>query len=322
MSLIPLKRIKYLLILTGVFISSVVRSQQAPQFTQYDNSYMFINAGYAGMNQDISVGGIARQQWVGFTDANGNKISPQDFLIHINAPIQLLKGGVGASIIQDKLGFESNIGIQLAYSYHHQMNSGTLGIGFGLNLTNRSIDFAKFNPVTANDPGLLTSKQGSMLIDGNFGLYYKSKKNYYAGFSITNLFQSKGKNLSTSSGVIQFQNDRTFYLIAGYEKKLPNHPNFTISPSMLIQSDIASTQYNVSTIVTYKSKFWGGLNYRFQDSFGMIIGFKIDAIRVGYSYDLPLLPVGLSGSHEISISYHFKIKTEKINTRYKNTRYL
>ncbi|MBN2638101.1 MAG: PorP/SprF family type IX secretion system membrane protein [Bacteroidales bacterium] len=322
MPLVPYKGIKYLLIIIGFLLSSVVIAQQAPQFTQYNGSFMFINAGFAGIDQKINVGGIARQQWVGFTDANGNKIAPQDFLIHISAPVQLLKGGLGASIIQDKLGFESNIGLQLAYSYHHEMNSGTLGIGAGLNLTNRSIDFTKFDPVDPNDPALLSSKQGDMLIDANFGLFYQSKKNFYAGLSVTNLFQSNGKNLSTSSGVIRFKNDRTFYLTAGIEKKLPNHPNFTVSPSFLIQSDIASTQYNLSTIVTYKSKFWGGLNYRFQESVGMIVGFKIDAIHIGYSYDLPLLPVGLSGSHEISVSYSFKIKTEKINTRYKNTRYL
>ena len=259
---------------------------------------------------------------MGFTDQNGNKIAPQDFLINISAPVQLLRGGLGASIIQDKLGFESNIGLQLAYSYHYELNSGTLGIGLGLNLTNRSLDFSKFDPVDPNDPSLLNSKQGDMLIDGNLGLYFRSNRNFYAGFSVTNLFESKGKNLSTSSGVVQFRTDRTFYLVAGYETRLPNHPEMTIAPSLLIQSDIASTQYNLSTVVTYKNKFWGGLNYRFQESVGFIVGFRIEGISVGYSYDLPMLPVGLAGSHEISVSYCFKIKTEKINTRYKNTRYL
>lgn len=321
--MVPLQRKKYLLILWGLMMSSMVFGQQAPQFTQYTNSFMFINAGFAGIDQQgICASGIARQQWVGFTDQNGNKIAPQDFLINISAPIQLLKGGLGASIIQDKLGFESNIGLQLAYSYHYELSSGTLGIGLGLNLTNRSIDFTKFDPVDINDPSLLNSKQGDMLIDGNLGLYYRSKRNFYAGFSVTNLFESVGKNLSTSSAVIQFRTDRTFYLVAGYKTKLPNHPDMTVAPSLLIQSDIASTQYNLSTVVTYKNKFWGGLNYRFQESVGFIVGFRFDGISVGYSYDLPTLPVGLAGSHEISISYCFKIKTEKINTRYKNTRYL
>ena len=318
----PLKGKKYLFIILGMIVSTAVFGQQAPQFTQHTNSFMFANAGYAGMQQGICAQAIARQQWMGFTDANGNKIAPQDFLINISAPIQLLGGGVGASIIQDKLGFESNIGLQLAYAYHYEMDAGTLGIGLGLNLTNRSIDFSKFDPAQSNDPALLNSKQGDMLVDGNLGFYYQSNHHFYAGLSVTNLFESAGKNLSTASGVIRFHTDRTFYLIAGYEMKLPNYPNLTLSPSVLIQSDIASTQYNFSGIVTYKSKFWGGINYRLQESVGLIVGIQLDNIRVGYSYDLPTLPVGLAGSHEISVSYCFKIKTEKTKTSYKNTRYL
>jgi len=321
--LTPLKGKKYLFIIWVLLAGSVAFGQQAPQFTQYDNSYMFINSGYAGMGKGICAQGITRQQWIGFTDANGNKIVPQDFLVSVSAPIQLLNGGLGASIIQDKLGFESNVGLQLAYSYHYELSSGTLGIGLGLNLNNRSIDFSKFDPAQSDDPALLKSKQGDMLVDGNMGLYFQSNKHYYIGLSVTNLFKNSGKDLSTSSGTtVRFRNDRTFYLAAGYEIKLPNHPDFSLAPSVLIQSDIASTQYNFSTIVTYKSKFWGGINYRFQESVGVIVGIRVNGIRVGYSYDLPTLPVGLAGSHEISVSYCFKLKTEKTKTHYKNTRYL
>lgn len=315
-------RIKYLLFFWWLFFSTTLLGQQAPIFTQYRASYMFINAGYAGLGKGICVQGIARQQWVGFKDANGNMVAPRDFLVNVNAPVQLLHGGVGASILQDRLGFESNVSLQLAYSYHLKVDAGIVGIGAGINFTNRSIDFSKFTPAQPNDPALLSSKQGDMLIDGNLGLFFKGNNNLYLGISATNIFKSKGRNLSTSGTVIRYQTDRTIYLAMGYSFTMHNYPELKIEPSLLVQTDLASTQYNISTIVTYKSKFWGGINYRPQESVGFLVGILIDGIRVGYSYDLPTLPVGLAGSHEISVSYCFKIKTEKVKTRYKNTRYL
>jgi len=90
----------------------------------------------------------------------------------------------------------------------------------------------------------------------------------------------------------------------------------------LIQSDVVSTQYNISAIVKYNSKFWGGVNYRYQESVGLIVGVSFEGFRLGYSYDLPTLSVGIPGSHEITLSYCFKLKMNKNKTRYKNTRFL
>jgi type IX secretion system PorP/SprF family membrane protein len=313
---------KYLYLSITMFIAMSSYGQQSPAFTQYSSAYMFINAGYAGMGQGICVSALARQQWAGFKDAEGNKVSPQDFLINADAPIKAIQGGVGGSIIQDKLGFETNVGIRLAYSYHLQTSAGILGMGAGINLVNRSIDFTKFHPVQPNDPALLNAKAGAMIFDGNIGFFFKSNNNYYVGLSATNILESKGKNLSTSGTTIRYQTDRTFYLMAGYSLVLPNHPLFEIVPSLLIQSDVVSTQYNISAIVNYNSKFWGGVNYRFQESVGFMVGVNFQGFRFGYSYDLSTLSMGVPGSHEITLRYCFKIKVNKNKTRYKNTRFL
>lgn len=317
-----LNRTKYFFFLGELFLSFSVFGQQAPIFTQYNMSYMLVDAGYAGLGNGICARAIARQQWVGFKDANGNVVAPRDFLISVDSPVQILGGGLGMSILQDEIGFQKDIDLQIAYSYHLTLNAGIIGIGAGINFTNRNIDFSKFNPVQSNDPALLSTNQGDMLIDGNLGLFFKGTDHLYFGISATNIFQSKGKNLSTSGDAIQYQTDRTIYFTAGYSYILPNHPKYKIEPSLLIQTDLASTQYNLSTTVIYNSKFWGGINYRPQESVGFLVGIIIDGIRVGYSYDLPTLPVGLAGSHEITVAYCFKIKTEKKRTNYKNTRYL
>ncbi len=313
---------KYLFLCIAIFVAMTSYGQQSPAFTQYSSAYMFINAGYAGMGEGICVNALARQQWAGFKDAEGNKVSPQDFLISADSPVKVIHGGVGGSIIQDKLGFETNVGIRLAYSYHLQTSAGTLGMGTGINLVNRSIDFTKFHPVQPNDPALLSAKAGAMIIDADIGFFFLSNSNYYVGVSATNVLESKGKNLSTSGTSIRYQTDRTFYLAAGYSLVLPNHPRFEILPSLLIQSDIISTQYNISAIVKYNSKFWGGVNYRYGESVGFMVGVYFQGFRFGYSYDLPTFSVGIPGSHEITLRYCFKLKVNKNKTSYKNTRFL
>ena len=313
---------KYLYLCVAMSAAMMTYGQQSPVFTQYSSSYMFINAGYAGLGEGICVGALARQQWAGFEDAEGNKVSPQDFLITGDAPVKAVQGGIGGTIIQDKLGFETNVGIRLSYSYHLQTSAGILGMGVGINLVNRSIDFSKFHAVQPNDPVLLNTKEGAMIFDGNIGFFFKGNSNYYVGLSATNILESKGKNLSTSGTTIRYQTDRTFYLIAGYSFVLPNHPRFDIVPSLLIQSDIVSTQYNISAIVNYNSKFWGGVNYRFQESIGFMAGVNFQGFRFGYSYDVSTLSMGIPGSHEITLRYCFKVKVNKNKTKYKNTRFL
>ena len=298
-------------------------SQQEPVFTQYRQTTMYSNPGYAGMREGICVNGIMRQQWAGFKDyETGDNASPESYLITLDSPIRFLHGGLGGAIIQDRPTYNWNdISVLLSYSYHLELASGTLGIGLGGVLKNRGIDGSAYRYVDNNDPVILQSDQSDMRFDANLGFYYQSIDDYYIGFSITNLFKSSFKKLD-DAGDGHLTTDRTFYLLAGYIYVLPSDPRFELEPSLLIQSDLYSTQYNISGIVTYNNKFLGGLNYRFQESIGVMIGLRFKDFKFGYSYDIVTKSIGLPGSHEISLNYCFKIKADRSNTSYKNTRYL
>lgn len=283
---------------------------------------MFSNPAFAGMSEGICVNALFREQWAGFKDEDGNKIAPQDLLISVDSPIKVLHGGLGLSVIQDKIGFETNIGVQLAYAFHAELSFATLGIGAGFNLTNRTIDFSKFKPLVEGDPVLLTSETSDMLFDANFGIFLNSPGRYYFGLSAVNILESEGKNLGTDDGVIKFKTDRTFIITGGYIFYIPSNPKFEIEASALIQSDIVSTQYNISGVVKYNSRFWGGANYRYQESVGLIVGMSVKDFSIGYSYDLNIMGLGVPGSHEVALKYCFKLKPDRSKTSYKNTRYL
>ena len=131
------------------------------------------------MNNAICATGLARQQWVGFKDAEGNRVTPETYLISVDGTVRALRGGIGGSVMQDKIGFYTINDIQLGYSYHRQIREAKLGIGLQLNFINSILDAGKFLPVDETDP-LLQNLQGeasNMMFDLNLGMFYQFLKN-------------------------------------------------------------------------------------------------------------------------------------------------
>ena len=98
-----LKAIVLAFILLVVTMSGVM-AQQAPIFTNYTNSYAYINPGFAGLSEGVNLLGLYRQPWVGFTDNDGNEIAPTTFLLTGDMPIRFLKGGISFSVMTDQRG--------------------------------------------------------------------------------------------------------------------------------------------------------------------------------------------------------------------------
>jgi type IX secretion system PorP/SprF family membrane protein len=202
---------------------------------------------------------------------------------------------------------------------------GKLGLGFMLSLTDQRMDFSKLKPV--DDDPLITqlADESSMLFDLAFGAYYQVPNSFYVGLSATRLLETTSQALSeTESAQLKFQHKRHYYLTAGYQYAIPGNSAFVIDPSVLIKSDLAATQIDISAMVTYNDKFWGGMSYRFQDAVVVIVGMEYKNFYIGYSYDVTTSNIGgsSSGSHEVMAGYCFKLEVEKLRESYKNTRFL
>lgn len=309
-------------IITLLLTYSAVFSQQEAQFTQYMFNNLSINPAFAGSKGAICATGLARQQWMGFEDMEGENVSPQTFLFSLDAPIRVLHGGAGITIYNDKLGYENNIGVKLSYAYRFNIADGEMSAGVQAGFLNKSIDFSKFRPLEDNDPLLMsTSKETAMLIDFSAGVFYKVPNQYYVGLSASQLSQANG-----AIGSIEQKLKTHFFLTGGYQYVLPSFPSLEIIPSVLIKTDGVSAQYDVTAMGKYNNKFWGGVNYRVQDAVSIIIGMNYMNMNIGYSYDITTSALGRqgrsSGSHEIMIGYCFKIEIEKPRRSYKNTRFL
>ena len=165
------------LVFVLAFAALSAKAQQAPIFTNYANSYSYVNAGFAGLSEGVNVLGLYRQQWAGFVDGDGNQVAPQTFLLTGDMPIRAIHGGIGLSILQDKIGFENNVNVGLGYSFHLDLGGSTLGIGLAGTLLNRSVDFGKVperaggvvDPLPADAPQFIK----------DYHAYYKMPRGYH-----------------------------------------------------------------------------------------------------------------------------------------------
>lgn len=300
------------------------KAQQAPIFTNYSNSYAYANPGFAGMSEGINLLGLYRQQWAGFVDNDGNAVAPQTFLLTGDMPIRALHGGIEFSVMNDKLGFENNVNIGLGYSFHLDLGGSSLGIGLAGSLLNRTVDFAQLHPNQEGDPlisGL--SEESDMLFDFNVGLFWQIPESFYLGFSVVNVLESMGHALNdNNTSSASFTTDRTFYVLAGYPFQFEDAPFLTFVPSVNVMSNLASTQFNASMRVVYNNLLSLGVNYRFRESVGLMAGLTIKNITVAYAYDINTMGLGVPGSHEIGLSYCFKLDLDRTPRDYRSVRYL
>ena len=208
------KKFRHIALVVALMMAvlSGAKAQQAPIFTNFTNSYAYANAGFAGISQGVNVLGLYRQQWSGFTDNDGNEVAPTTFLLTGDMPFKVLHGGLGLSIMQDKLGFENNTNVGLGYSYHIDLGGSKLGIGVAGTLLNRTVDFSKLTPTNTADPLLQgLGEESDMMFDFNVGAFWQVPESFYLGFSVVNVLETMGKALGeneTSSA--SFITDRTF----------------------------------------------------------------------------------------------------------------
>jgi type IX secretion system PorP/SprF family membrane protein len=311
---------RWLAVLSAVlfFLSaSLLQAQTKYLFTHYMFTNMAINPAYAGSGGGICATGLVRSQWMGLSDGE-NKIAPQTLLLTVDAPIRILHGAVGGAVMQDKYGFFKNIGVKVGYAYRADMGAGTFSAGLNVGFQNASYDFSKFDPSEEGDPLLqATGKTSDMIFDLDAGLFYQVPEKFYVGLSAGNLLQSKGKQ-------VYYQTRRTYYLTGGYQWAIPGSPLFEIDPSALVIYDGATFQFNLSALLVYKKKFYGGIGYRLQDAISILAGVSIKSLKVGVSYDIVTSAISKynSGGLEVMVSYCFKIERDKFRKSYRNTRFL
>jgi type IX secretion system PorP/SprF family membrane protein len=302
-----------------------INAQQERQVSQFMFDHISVNPGYAGSYDMIAASAILRQQWVGFD--NG---APRDIILNLDAPFKLLKRnhGIGLSIYSDNLGFNEDINLSLSYAYQINLGDGKLGIGVGAGFVNRKLDpeWVLTDGDPTSDAVIPTGKQNEFTFDMSAGIFYKTDE-LYLGISSTHLMEDKFIYESTTPSTVTQSDDqmkRHYYVTAGYTLQLSN-PAFEFMPAILLESDIATSRIDINSTFRYNKKIWAGVSYRVGSALVGMAGIEIfNGVRIGYSYDFDTSELinNAKGSHEIIVSYAFKVGIEKAPQKYKSIRFL
>jgi len=303
-----------------ILVAHPVFSQQDPLLSQYMFNTFVFNPGAAGVSGMVCATVLNRQQWVGMKGA------PSTTIFDVTAPVKPFKinSGVGLLVESDNVGFDKDINISGSYSYHLELGKGTLGIGLNAGMLNKTLNPTWEIPTgdshtpASGDPLIPENKESYVAFDAGLGLFYQADK-YYASFSVTHINQPKIKFSKGTPYV-----SRHYYLTAGYTLQLPD-PSLELLPSVFAFSDGKVMQFDVTSLIRYNKKVWGGVSYRYGDALIGVIGFELfNGLRVGYSYDFTTSEMGKTsnGSHEFMFNYCFDLGLGKSPTKYKSIRFL
>lgn len=271
------------------------------------NSFYY-NPAFAGTEGVTKLTGLYRSQWLGYSPTYGDGGAPVTQILSGHTPVKMLKGGVGAYIVNDNLGPINNLQAQLAYAYHINMKNGakvSLGISGGVYAQTMNFDLYRY--IDAGDP-LLSGKTGKdtqVRPDFTGGVLYRKDK-YYVGVGMSHLTQPSFDFGMSQSNQMQ----RHMYVTGGYNYDL----NFDVRLQFvtLIKTDLNKTSFDVGGIAYFKDVMWGGLSFRQSDALIMILGYSLlkdKSLKIGYSLDYIIKDQQAKQptSHELMVSYSLPV---------------
>jgi type IX secretion system PorP/SprF family membrane protein len=318
---------KTLITLTFCLVLLASFAQQDAQFSMNMFNRLAINPAYAGMNKQLCVTMLGRQQWVGFPGA------PKTGLVSIDYG-RIWGGGIGLTVDQDVAGFQKFSDVKLAYSYHKNFNGRIVGFGINAGMFQSSLNGTFVAPDgQTTDPNIPWSGTTVTTYDIGLGIYYQTRR-VYAGLSSSHLPEQQIAASGTTTGGVgvtkwdyKYQAARHYYIMAGYT--YTRIRDWEITPSIFAKSVIASTQIDINLLAKWRRTLFGGAGYRLNDAVIVMAGVEKRFSRqlnakLGVAYDVPAsgLKTYNGGSWELMLGFCYKITPEAGQQSHMNVRFL
>lgn len=307
----------------------LVRAQFDAQIGQYMFLQSSFNPAAIGEGDLMRVYGSHRMDFTGIQDA------PMTTCFSFSSPFVIGKTrhGVGVRFMNDKFGLFTNQSLYLEYAYKIQIGKGVLSVGADLGFLNLSFAVDSVDTGAGNDeyhdemdPAIPNTTGGDekgasgMGFDMGIGVYYSAPR-WWASASYAHVTQPR---LMWGSENTDVSVAGTMYLAGGYNWQLKNR-DWMLLPSMMVMTDFASWDVNLTMLAQLKKRYRFGLGYRIAGSVNILLGLEIvNGLQLGYTYELPAnaLIKESFGSHELYLAYGFNILKPKNTNKYKSVRYL
>jgi type IX secretion system PorP/SprF family membrane protein len=321
------------LIIPAIVLASGVFAQD-PHFTQFYANQLYLAPSFAGSTGGDRIMAAYRNQWPELV--SGVYVTYGFSYDHY---FENFNSGVGVLITKDVAG-TGDLGITnagLQYSYDIKVNKEFhLRPGIHFNYTQQGLNFSKltWNDELANPSGGTIEQEPSPSkpdVDFSASLLGYTER-FWVGFAVDHLLRP---NYGLYNNEVRWP--IKYSLFGGYQvvkkSRLQNPIDETVSLAFYFRHQDTFTQLDMG-LYWYKAPlmlglwyrgipFWGGSEddpYRKDprgDAIAFLVGYKMDQVRVGYSYDFTIsnLVSSTGGAHEIIVTYQFKTTRKKRKAR-------
>lgn len=307
-----MKKIAYIVSIVCC-LSQAAYSQQLPIYTQYFWNDYIINPAFTGTSNFSPIQVGIRNQWTGFKGA------PATYTLGGHTSTKDSKMGFGGMLFLDDMGGAiQQTGLMLNYSYFLKLNErSNLSFGLAGIINQYAYDGSNIMAPSANDPSLYSNSK-AIAPDLNLGVAYILDERLKIGISVHQLIQYRMKKWNDMNMNIDAQNRlvRHYNFTASYLAQVSD--KIEVEPyTMLRTTFINPIQFDLGARVIYNKNFFGGIGYRFQDAFSVMIGTTYNNLSFGYSYDITTsnLRNYSSGTHEVVLGYRFNKKGNKTTSK-------
>ena len=311
-----MRKILCIIVLLGAFMPDGI-TQQVPLYSQYMLNGFLLNPAVAGSEGYTAVNITAREQWVGFREAPGTyalsfqtRILKKSYISRESSPKKNKRGnsrggkvGLGGYIFNDKNGAIERTGFKATYAYHISFDQSQLSFGLSFVGYQFRIDDDLINLENPGDDLWLGANKSVFIPDADAGVYY-SARNYWAGFSIDQMFESILK--IGDSGYDRYKMERNYYLMGGYDFEVRR--DIILTPSTLIKyAENGKIQADIGGKFFYQQSYWAGLAYRTGHAIIVMAGVSVDKLVFGYAFDIGLNSIMKHsyGTHEFTFIAKF-----------------
>ena len=298
-----------LIYLIAIFTTVSTFAQQDAMVSQYMFSGLALNPAYAGSHQFSNATLLARKQWTGMPGA------PSTQFLSYEGPLANKKVGIGAVLMNDRIGVTNTTQLNGSYAYHLPVNEKTkLSMGLSAGLSYYS---AKLTDLKYWDTDVVFENDVRSTYMPNFGagLYLYSDR-YYIGISVPHLINyDPSTTLNLKIKDVQ-KLVRHYYFNAGIAIDL--NDKLTLKPSFLMKFvPNAPIEFDLNTNLLIDKKVWIGVSYRTNDAVVGIVEFlATKQLRIGYAYDFTVsgLRTYSGSTHELMLAYDFGYEIIKMKS--------
>ncbi|WP_421873934.1 type IX secretion system membrane protein PorP/SprF [Marinoscillum sp.] len=292
-----------MMIFWGVYCA---QAQNTPFFGHYMFNPTYFNPGWAGGESEAFVAFQHRSQWLGYSSSfDGSGGAPSTQMLTALVPVKNFPiSSLGFNVINDNLGPITNLQAGLPLTYTQELRRGIVAVGVTPILFSQSLNTDLYRPNEPDDPIIPGGgRQTQIGANLNAGVFYRSNKGFFVGAGVQNILEP-GFNY----GVDGLDNKlaMTYAAHSGYTITIKD--NLSISPTVLVRSDLKTVTFDLGGIMTIGERVWAGISYRRQESAILYLGYALmenKELKVGYSFDYVFVNQNAKAAttHEIFVRY-------------------